>query len=157
PTDLPEDLSMIAIYKQWLESRGCRVLLGSPFNLGVDAKGRVTVMGEPVDLIIRHYKTDWWGERETIWANQAPFPDPDRLARELTLLLEAENEGRITIVNPFGAVVTQNKLSMALMWERQELFSPQARQWIAEYIPETRALATLGSTELKQEDWVLKS
>src|SRR5262249_50830405 len=55
------------------------------------------------------------------------------------------------------AVVTQNKLSMALMWERQELFSPQARQWIAEYIPETRALATLGSTELKQEDWVLKS
>ncbi|HEV2666484.1 MAG TPA: hypothetical protein VG324_16315 [Blastocatellia bacterium] len=81
PTDLPEDLSMIAIYKRWLEDRGCRVTLGSPFNLGVDAEGRVTVMGEPVDLIIRHYKTDWWGERETIWTNQAPFADPDPLTR----------------------------------------------------------------------------
>ena len=83
PTDLPEDLSMIAIYKRWLEERGCKVTLGSPFNLGVDDEGRVTVMGEAVDLIIRHYKTDWWGERETIWTNQAPFADPDPLAREL--------------------------------------------------------------------------
>ncbi len=86
PTDLPEDLSMIAIYKRWLEERGCKVTLGSPFNLGVDNEGRVTVMGEAVDLIIRHYKTDWWSERETIWTNQAPFADPDPLARELTLL-----------------------------------------------------------------------
>src|SRR5262249_21693345 len=45
PTDLPEDLSMIAIYKQWLEDRGCKVMLGSPFNLGVDQQGRVTVLG----------------------------------------------------------------------------------------------------------------
>src|SRR5262249_27795706 len=55
PTDLPEDLSMIAIYKRWLEERRCKVTLGSPFNLGVDDEGRVTVMGEAVDLIIRHY------------------------------------------------------------------------------------------------------
>ncbi|MGH9799850.1 MAG: glutathionylspermidine synthase family protein, partial [Blastocatellia bacterium] len=79
PTDLPEDLSMIAIYKSWLEERGCRVVLGSPFNLGLDKQHRVTVIGEPVDLILRHYKTDWWGERETVWTNQAEFPDPDPL------------------------------------------------------------------------------
>jgi glutathionylspermidine synthase len=157
PTDLPEDLSMIAIYKRWLEDRGCKVTLGSPFNLGVDAEGRVTVMGEPVDLIIRHYKTDWWGERETIWTNQAPFADPDPLARELTLLLEAENEGRVTVVNPFGAVVTQNKFAMALMWERRELFSEQAQGWIADYIPETRRLAAMRHEDLNRDEWVLKS
>jgi len=157
PTDLPEDLSMIAIYKQWLEDRGCKVTLGSPFNLGVDLEGRVTVMGEAVDLIIRHYKTDWWSERETIWTNQAPFADPDPLARELILLLEAENEGRVTVVNPFGAVVTQNKFAMALMWERRELFSEQTQNWIAEYIPETRRLTAMRHEDLNREQWVLKS
>ena len=157
PTDLPEDLSMIAIYKNWLEERGCRVTLGSPFNLVLDKQRRVTVMGEPVDLILRHYKTDWWGERETVWTNQAEFLDPDPLDRELLLLLEAENEGRVTVVNPFGSVVTQNKLAMALMWERQDLFSAEAREWIAELIPETRRATELDLHQLKREEWVLKS
>jgi glutathionylspermidine synthase len=157
PTDLPEDLSMIAIYQQWLEARECRVILGSPFNLGLGAHRRVTVMGAPVDLIIRHYKTDWWGEREAIWSNQQPFADPDPLDRELSLLLEAENERRVAVVNPFGAVLTQNKLSMALMWERQELFSTQSREWIQFYIPETRRLTSIDPHTLIQNEWVLKS
>ncbi len=157
PTDMPEDLSMIALYRQWLETRGCEVVLGSPYNLGLDAQRRVTVLGKPVELIIRHYKTDWWGERELIWENQTPYPDPDPLERELLLLLEAENEGHVTVVNPFGAVVTQNKLAMALMWERQELFSAQAREWIVEHIPETRRLAVLDAEHLPREEWVLKS
>ncbi len=157
PTDLPEDLSMIAIYKTWLEERGCRVTLGSPFNLGLDKQRRVSVMGEPVDLILRHYKTDWWGEREIVWTTQAEFLDPDPLDRELLLLLEAENEGRVTVVNPFGSVVTQNKLAMALMWERQELFSAEAREWIAELIPETRRATELDLHQLSREEWVLKS
>ncbi len=157
PTDLPEDLSMIAIYRRWLESRGRRVTLGSPFNLGVDRQGRVTVMGEAVDLILRHYKTDWWGEREPVWTNQGQFADPDPLERELTLLLEAENEGRVTVVNPFGSVVTQNKIAMALMWERRELFSAAAQEWIVEYIPETRRLMAMNYGELNRDEWVLKS
>lgn len=157
PTDLPEDLSMIACYKNWLEERGCRVTLGSPFNLVLDKERRLTVMGEPVDLILRHYKTDWWGEREIVWTNQAEFLDPDPLDRELLLLLEAENESRVTVVNPFGSVVTQNKLAMALMWERQELFSAEAREWIAELIPETRRVTELDLHQLKREEWALKS
>src|SRR5262245_23794701 len=157
PTDIPEDLSMIAIYKQWLEARGCRVVLGSPFNLGIDRDLRVTVLGEPVDLIIRHYKTDWWGEREPVWANQAPFTDPDPLERELTIILGGENQALVTVVNPFGSVVTQNKKSMALMWEHRELFSEEVQSWIAEYIPETRRLTSLDPDQLNQEEWVLKS
>lgn len=157
PTDLPEDLSMIAIYREWLESRGVRVILGSPYNLGRGPAGALTVLGEPVDLVVRHYKTDWWGEREVIWNNEAPYPDPDPLDRELEILLEAELAGRVTIVNPFGSVVTQNKKSMALMWEHPEMFSIEARQWIEEYIPETRRLTAVDPAVLSRAEWVLKS
>ena len=157
PTDLPEDLSMIAIYRQWLEAHGCTVVIGSPYNLTRNADGSVSVLETPIDLIVRHYKTDWWGEREVIWTNQQPFLDADPLHRELMLLLEAEYESNVTVVNPFGSVVTQNKFSMALMWERQELFSPQSQAWIREYIPETRRLMGLGLEKLPREEWVLKS
>ena len=157
PTDLPEDLSMIAMYRQWMEAHDCRVVIGSPYNLNRDADGKVTVLGQPVDLIVRHYKTDWWGEREVIWANQQPFLDADPLQRELLLLLEAEYENKVTVVNPFGSVLTQNKHSMALMWERQELFSPQAQTWIQEYVPEMRRLTTIDLATLRREEWVLKS
>jgi glutathionylspermidine synthase len=75
----------------------------------------------------------------------------------LLLLLQAEDEGRVTVVNPFGSVVTQNKFSMALMWERQELFSTQAQEWIKQYIPETRRFASIDFENLLREDWVLKS
>jgi glutathionylspermidine synthase len=157
PTDLPEDLSMIAIYREWLERRGCRVLLGSPYNLGLDGDGGVTVFGETVELIVRHYKTDWWGERETIWENQPEYLDPDPLERELSLLLDAERRDRVTVVNPFGSVLTQNKLAMAFMWERRELFSEQAQEWIAKHIPETRRLTALDPERLERKQWVLKS
>ena len=157
PTDLPEDLSMIAMYRQWMEAHGCRVVIGSPYNLNRDAEGKVTVLGTPVDMIVRHYKTDWWGEREVIWTNQQPFLDADPLQRELLLLLQAEYEKKVTVVNPFGSVLTQNKHSMALMWERQALFSPQAQAWIREYIPETRRMTTMDFGALNREDWVLKS
>lgn len=157
PTDLPEDLSMIAIYRQWLEARGCRVVIGSPYNLARDADGNITVLGIPVELIVRHYKTDWWGERELIWTNQQPFLDEEPLHREVATLLTAEYENKVTVVNPFGSVLTQNKHSMALMWERQELFSSQAREWIQMYIPETRRFKALDLAALKREEWVLKS
>ena len=157
PTDLPEDLSMIAIYREWLEARGCTVLIGSPYNLNHDADGNLTVLGKKVDLVIRHYKTDWWGERELIWTNQQEFADAEPLHRELMQLLQSEFEGRVTVVNPFGSVLTQNKFSMALMWERQELFSAQAQEWIREYIPETRRFSSLDLKSLPREEWVLKS
>jgi glutathionylspermidine synthase len=157
PTDQPEDLSLVALYRQWLEARGCRVVLGSPYNLGVNRAGRVTLLGEPVELVLRHYKTDWWGEREAIWRDQAAYPDPDPLERELSLLLAAEREGRVVVVNPFGAVVTQNKLALAFLWDHQERFSPAAREWIATCLPETRRVVDLDLPALRREEWVLKS
>lgn len=157
PTDQPEDLSLVALYRRWLEARGCQVVLGSPYNLGVDQAGRVTLLGEPVELVLRHYKTDWWGERQVIWRDQEPYPDPEPLARELSILLTAEQEGRVAVVNPFGAVVTQNKASLAFLWDYRERFSPAAQEWITTFLPETRRMTDLDGPSLSQPEWVLKS
>lgn len=158
PTELTEDLSMIALYREWLEAQGCQVILGSPYNLHA-YQGGVGMFGMPVELIIRHYKTDWWGERQSVWCDAEPYPDAEPIGPQLRLLLAAEYAGQVTIVNPFGAVVSQNKLSLALMWEEQQRFSPLAQRWIKRYIPETYRLACVSQTELltHRQDWVLKS
>ena len=158
PTEMTEDLSMIAIYREWLEARGCRVVLGSPFNLHECAAG-VAMFGEPIDLLIRHYKTDWWGERQVVWSDAEPYPDDEPLSGPLRLLLSAEYAGQVTVVNPFGTVVSQNKLSMAFMWEERRRFSAAAQRWIARYIPETYRMTQVAPEELvaNQQDWVLKS
>jgi hypothetical protein len=103
PTELTDDLSMIALYREWLEARGCQVILGSPYNLHA-CQGGIGLFGIPVDLIIRHYKTDWLGERQVVWRDAEPT-DAEPLAAPLRLLLEAEYAGRVTIVNPWGGPV----------------------------------------------------
>ena len=158
PTEMTEDLSMIAVYREWLEARGCRVVLGSPFNLH-DCGTGVGMFGEAVDLLIRHYKTDWWGERQVVWSDAEPYPDDEPLSGPLQLLLAAEYGGRVSVVNPFGTVVSQNKLSMAFMWEERRRFSAAAQRWIARYIPETYRMTRMAPDALvaNRQDWVLKS
>ncbi len=158
PTELSEDLAMITLFTRWLEAAGVRVVCGSPFNLRRTSRG-LEVLGVPVDLILRHYKTDWWGERAPVWADAPEYPDPLPLDGPLAAVLGAEAAGRVTVVNPFGAVVTQNKLSLAFFWEEQHRFSKGARAWIRRYVPETRRLSTLSAERLRaeREEWVLKS
>ncbi|NDD63980.1 MAG: hypothetical protein EBZ36_08390, partial [Acidobacteria bacterium] len=76
---------------------------------------------------------------------------------ELSILLAAEHEGRVAVVNPFGSVVTQNKLSLAFMWDYRARFSVAAREWIENYIPETRRMVDIEPARLRREEWVLKS
>lgn len=158
PTEMTDDLSMIALYHAWLQDRGCRVILGSPYNIHPCQQG-IGLFGESVELIIRHYKTDWWGERDVVWRDAEPYPDAEPLALQLRLLLEADYHGQVTVVNPFGAVLTQNKLSLAFMWEHQQHFSPQAQAWIRDYIPETYRLTQMSIDALlaQRQQWVLKS
>ena len=52
------------------------------------------MFGEPLDLLIRHYKTDWWGERQVVWSDAEPYPDDEPLSGPLRLLLSAEYAGR---------------------------------------------------------------
>jgi glutathionylspermidine synthase len=158
PTELSEDLSMISLYQQWLQAHGCQVVLGSPYNLHACPDG-IGMFGERLDLVIRHYKTDWWGERQVVWRQAAPYADAEPLVGPLRLLLEAEYSGQVAVVNPFGAVLSQNKLTLAFMWEEQRRFSPLAQRWIKRYLPPTYRLTQMSPTELQapRQDWVLKS
>ncbi|MEJ7712880.1 MAG: hypothetical protein WKF84_24315 [Pyrinomonadaceae bacterium] len=159
PTELTEDLGMITLLTKRLETSGIKVVSGSPYNLHRNAYGGIEVLGVSVDLVFRHYKTDWWGERLSVWRDSPAYPDPDPLDAPLGALLAAEMEGQVTIVNPFGSVVTQNKLSLAFFWEEHQRFSARARKWIRRYIPETYRLATLTPERLRGEKhlWVIKS
>lgn len=157
PTDLPEDLSMIALYRSWFERRGMRVVIGSPYNLQPRSDGGVGLFDVPVEIIVRHYKTDWWGERLPVWSDQPDYPDPDPLDPPLGWLLAAESVGAVTVVNPFGAVVSQNKRAMALCWEHLDLFDAFDQETIRALLPETRRLEVLDPATLRREEWVLKS
>lgn len=157
PTDLPEDLSMIALYQEWFQRRGHRVVLGSPYNLHRLADGSITMFDVPIHTMIRHYKTDWWGERLPIWLDEPEFTDPDPLASQLIPLLEADAEGSIAVVNPFGSVLTQNKLAMAFFYDHIERFTPATQRAIVEYLPETRRLDDMPLGMPRRNDWVLKS
>ncbi|MFQ3597856.1 MAG: glutathionylspermidine synthase family protein [Chloroherpetonaceae bacterium] len=158
PTDLPEDLSMIELYRRWFESRGMKVVLGSPRNLGKNSQGKLTLFGSEIDILYRHYKTDWWGERESAWLDGEAFEDSEPLATELFWLIEAEQSKQIALINPLGAVLTQNKLSMAFLWKYLAKFSPENQNAIRAYIPETLCISdVLDKASLEKNDWVLKS
>jgi glutathionylspermidine synthase len=154
PTELVEDLSMIALYRLWLSRRGHRVVLGSPFNLERVGE-RAALFGVPCDVFVRHYKTDWWSERQGVFRDDDEFPDKEPLARELGILFADE---RCAVVNPFGAVLPQNKRTMALMWEAIERFSPAAQAAITAYLPYTARLeSVLDQVRADRAGWVVKS
>jgi len=159
PTELTEDLGQIAWWRDLFQSAGWPVTLGAPFNLDLTPGGHVTLMGRPCDVIVRHYKTDWWGERRPVWTDEAEYPDPDALVRPLAMLLAAQENGRCAVLNPFGAVVPQNKRAMAFLWERLSTFSAKTQSTVRAYIPFSQRLETMDAQRLRRErgDWVLKS
>ena len=159
PTEMTDDLSVIGLYARWFEARGARVVLGSPFNLRPDGRGGVAMFGVSCSVIWRHYKTDWWGERRPIRRSEPPYTDAQPLHGPLALLAGAVGRGRCAVVNPFGAVLTQNKRMMALFWEEIDRFSEPAREIIRRYVPWTGRLEALPLARLCEERarWVLKS
>jgi glutathionylspermidine synthase len=159
PTDMPEDLTLMRLYTRWFEARGARVSMGSPYNLAPTPDGGAALWGRPLDVVLRHYKTDWWAEPRPVWLDEPELPDPDPLEGPLRVLLGAEQRRRLCVVNPFGAIVPQSKRSMAVFWERLDRFSPQAQATIQRLIPPTYRVETLGHERLlaERERWVLKS
>jgi glutathionylspermidine synthase len=159
PTELTEDLSMIQLYRGWFEKRGWRAALGSPYNLRSHGSHGVSLFGMRCDVVVRHYKTDWWGERLPVWHDDLAFPDAQPLREPLCTLLGSAMRRGCAVVNPFASMLPQNKRSMALMWEESARFSEAARRAISRYLPETRRLETMSDETLAAEKdaWVLKS
>lgn len=158
PTELPEDLGLVRLYRSLFEARGFEVVLGSPYNLAFDEEGGLRVFDREVSLVLRHYKTDWWGERQSAWVDEV-LPDPVALEEPLEAVLAAQLAGRAAVVNPFGAVVPQNKRAMAFMWEQIHRFSSRAQETIRAFVPVTKRLEALHREQLlaQKDAWVLKS
>lgn len=159
PTELTEDLSLVRIYKKWLEARGFQVALGSPYNLlRVPGEAAVRLFDQPIGVLLRHYKTDWWSERASAWDDEEVL-DKAPLATALHATLSAQADGGTAILNPFGAVVAQNKRTMALMWEHIHRFSLRSQDIIQSWIPVTMRLESVHPEMLRarRQDWVLKS
>jgi hypothetical protein len=155
PTEIAGDFALVRLYQRWCQRRGWQVVLGSPYNLHRAADGRAALFGTTCDIVIRHYKTDWWGERLPLWRDEAPYPDAAPLLDPLRVLID----GGCPVVNPLGAVLAQNKRTLAFLWEHQEALSPAARAAVRAHLPETWRLEALppGLLASEQGDWVLKS
>lgn len=157
PTDVPEDLPLVDTYLRAFSAWGYRVVLGSPFNLQREGEG-IALFGQRVDLLLRHYKTDWWGERETAHALDPPIVDTAPLEQTLWLL-DAERRGEIAVVNPFGAIVAQDKRTMALAWSRVDRLSERGAATLRAHVPPTYRLADvdIDAVRAEKDRWVLKS
>ncbi len=167
PTEMTDDLALVRLYRSWFESRGYEVVLGSPYNLSALVRGEgdgkaeaagMRLFDTPVPILLRHYKTDWWGERVPAWSD-AVISDVEPLEEPLLATLQSSASGLCAVVNPFGAVLPQNKRSMAFMWEHIHRFSPRAADVIRRHIPVTSRLETMHAEQLlaQQNEWVLKS
>jgi hypothetical protein len=159
PTEMADDLGLVALYRGWCAQAGYEVVLGSPYNLERIPGRGVALFGRRCDVVLRHYKTDWWGERLPVRDDEQPFADPDPLSGPLEALLSAELAGEVAVVNPFGAVLPQNKRAFAFCWERRERFSPEAQAVIRATIPFSLRLEAADRDVLlrAREDWVLKT
>jgi hypothetical protein len=158
PTEMTDDLGLISLYSRWCEQAGYGVVLGSPYNLQ-RVPGGVAMFGRRVDIVFRHYKTDWWGERLPLRDDEQPFADPDPLTAPLAALLDAELAGEVAVVNPFGAVLPQNKRAFAFCWEELHRFSAEAQTVIRSTLPFTTRLESADRDVLlrDRDDWVLKT
>ncbi len=159
PTEFTDDLAVIRLYKRWFEKRGYSIALGSPYNLvATDEDATVRVFEQPVSLLFRHYKTDWWSDRASVWTDE-DIADSAPLAEPLAVVLRAQAANKTVVVNPFGAVLAQNKRMMAFLWEHIHRFGLSAQEVIQALVPYTSRLEALHPEQLRVErkDWVLKS
>ena len=158
PTEFTEDLPLVRMLLHWLEEAGWNVVLGSPYNLTEERDGTVCLMGTPIAAMVRHYKTDWWGERSSPWMNDV-IADASPLERPLSIALRAQMEGRLAVINPFGAVLPQNKRMMAFLWEWIHELSTRAQTVVERHIPVTRRLENVHEEQLfaQRHEWVIKS
>ncbi len=159
PTEMTEDTNHTRLLMRWLGEMGCQVVRGSPFNIESHSDRGVGMFGKKCDLLLRHYKTDWWGVREAIWLDEPDPPDASPLGREFLAIADALGAGKVNVINPFAAAIPQNKRVMALPWEMPGLISAELEGVARATFPETHFAENVPAGVLldEQMDWVLKS
>ena len=158
PTEFTEDLSLVRLYRQLLEELGFRVVLGSPYNLAGNDDGSLDLFGERPSLVLRHYKSDWWGERESVWLDDDVM-DHEPLTAAVQAIVRAQQTRRAVMVNPLGAIASQSKRLLAFCWERIHRFSTTNQDAIQRLIPFSSRLETMHDVQLTadKDRWVIKS
>jgi glutathionylspermidine synthase len=158
PTEFTEDLALVRWLAGLFEAEGHRVVYGAPFNLESTPDGGVALFGEEVSVLYRHYKTDYWSERESAFLDEA-IEDREPLTRELDVLARASALHRVACINPFSSVLAQNKRMMAFFWEHLTALSPRAQATVRRMVPPTFRLEHQDAAKLlaEREKWVLKS
>ena len=77
PTEFTEDLPLVRLYRRWLEAaRLLRSCSARPTTSTHDDAGLVALRAAASRVMLRHYKTDWWGERASAWDDE-DIPDAD--------------------------------------------------------------------------------
>lgn len=156
--EFTEDSGHIRLITTWLEEAGITVVRGSPWNLHGCPGDRIGLFGSPIDVLLRHYKTDWWSRRLATWKDDPLPTDHQPLTEQLHLIARAMEAGTVTVVNPWGSAIAQSKRAMAFPWELPELFSADVLDIAKRYLPETRFLEQVGSERLirERDEWVIK-
>ncbi len=167
PTDLPEDLGLLEIFRRWLESRHCTVYYCSPHQLRLDEEEFCCLGDTRINLIVRHYKTDWWFAARNVWKNEnsienetdTTLQNSEDLHAPLSVVAHALAASKLRVVNSFATLLTQNKLCMALLHELKEHFSVQSREFIEAHLPFSVRCTTQLCNQLgaEKDRWVLKS
>ena len=81
-------------------------------------------------------------------ATSPRYSDPEPLLGPLGLVLGAVLRGRVGVVNPFGAVLAQNKLTFAFMWEEMNRFPVWAQEIIRQLRAQNAAHGGAGTRDL---------
>jgi len=93
-------------------------VLGSPYNLSRDERG-LCLFDTPFSIMLRHYKTDWWGSASRMGRQRDPDKEP--LTEPLQAALESAVAGSAPWSTRSGRLA-QNKRAMAFMWEHIHRF-----------------------------------
>lgn len=135
-----EDLQICALLERRLATMGVTAIFAPP-TAPRFRDGALTIRGAPVRVMYRYFPTEY-------------MEGQDNLEQIATAL----ERGLVRSVPSFSTMYTQSKLAFARAFALKEELSPERREAIEMYLPETMDLVDMDPDRLiaEREQWVLK-